>query len=216
VDFEGTIFEIRVAEDLYVPPASGGFGFDNYPYPLVAGLNDTTNNTNAITEGDRTNKIAIPPARNNAIENSVLQWRGRRKYLASGTLTAVAGVDDPQSVTPVEGVPIQTDNDKKKQRYIDIELIDLSPTSGAAYGSVFSKSIKGYVELAVTTASATSDLANTTAYLYTEGKRAFNEFYQNIGGVPVYRVNNANIKTFPLKPGVNELYLQFFSNTREP
>lgn len=210
-NFANTTFEIRVAEELYVPPALA----TNYPYPLVAGLNDGKTSNDPILETDRGSVIAIPALqpRSDAIAESVLQRLGKKKFLASGILQAVAGVE--QAGDQVQGVPIQTDNDQKKQRYIDIELVDLSPSS-AAWGSVYSKSINGYVELAVTGTTATSGVDPTTAYLYTgkNKKRAFNDLHQVVAGVPVPRTNNANIQRISLKPGINELYLAFFSNTQ--
>ncbi|MDR0584462.1 MAG: hypothetical protein LBG57_08965 [Treponema sp.] len=234
VDFRAVTFEIRVAEELYVPT-----GYGNYPYAPLPGQNDgkTSNQAiNTVDPNDRTKVLAIPgdppqvPAlagtRTAAIAQSVLQQAGKKKFLASGILTAVAGAAQPGQA--VGGAAIQTDNDDKTQRYIDIELVDLKPSS-PGYGSVYSGSISGYVELAVTGAAAgfaTSGVQANTAYLYTKDKHGFNDFLRlatqadvdagaaNNIGEPVYGVKNSNIKKVSLKSGVNDLYLSFFSYAR--
>ncbi|MDR0583956.1 MAG: hypothetical protein LBG57_06360 [Treponema sp.] len=235
-DFEGVIFEIRVAEELYVPN-----NYTNYPYGPVPGQNDdvtnrknSANTINAVDFNDRKKVVAIPltgigvaTPRSNDPAESVLQREGKKKILTSGYLLAADGVGAVGGSSQ-GSAPIQTDNDDKTQRYIDIELIDVRPSS-PGYGSVYSGSIKGYIELAVSTNPAKTPLPlgagvlEDTAYLYTENKHGFNEFLRlaeqadvDAGaalalGEPIYGVKNANIKTKSLKSGVNDLYLSFFS-----
>jgi hypothetical protein len=201
--FATTVFSIRVAEELYLAPAQ----FPVYPYPNVPGQNDGKTDAQQINNvdfNDRTKVLAIPGNgnRDDNLDNSVLQLEGKKNILSSGVLTAVTGVEAADTGTL--GAAIQTDNKDKTQRYIDIELVDVKPSS-PGFGSVFSGSISGYVELA-TGASVTAGLTANRAYLYTKDKHGFNDFLRlataadqaagataNIGD-PIYGVKNANIK----------------------
>ncbi|MDR1252539.1 MAG: hypothetical protein LBK62_10280 [Treponema sp.] len=228
VNFEGAVFEIRVGEDLYVPVTA----FANYPYGNVPGQNDgktTAQQINDVDINDRTRVLAIPPRATNAdlaLDHSVLQTAGKKNFLASGVLQAMAGVSVAGGGVIAGAGLIQTDNKDKIQRYIDIELVDVKqPSTG--YGSVYSGSISGYVELAVTTGTlATHGVEADHVYLYTKDKHGFNDFLRlattadqaagaaaNIGD-PIYGTRNANIKKVSLKPGINDLYLSFFSFNR--
>ncbi|MDR1250836.1 MAG: hypothetical protein LBK62_01590 [Treponema sp.] len=222
VDFSGVTFEIRVAEELYVPQ-----GVTAYPYGLVPGQNvgkTVGELINAVDVNDRTKVLAIPGVgtRSNAPADTVLQTQGKKNILASGVLTAAGGVSTVGGGAANSGL-IQTDNKDKTQRYIDIELVDVKPSS-AGFGSVFSGSISGYVELAVTGAGAGgSGVAANTAYLYTKDKHGFNDFLRIATaadeaangalavGTAVYGTRNANIKKVSLKSGINDIYLSFFS-----
>ncbi|MDR1252538.1 MAG: hypothetical protein LBK62_10275 [Treponema sp.] len=218
--FVGTTFEIRVGEELYVPQ-----GVINYPYANVPGQNDgktSGQQINTVDINDRTRVLAIPGTvtRTDDPNESVLQREGKKNILASGVLNASTGVGAVGSGTTGAGL-IQTDNKDKTQRYIDIELVDVKQSS-AGFGSVFSGSISGYVELAVTGTVAGNGLAANRAYLYTKDKHGFNDFLRLAtaadatalgvnAGTPIYGVKNANIKKVSLKSGINDLYLSFFS-----
>jgi hypothetical protein len=228
VNFAGAIFEIRVGEELYVPQT-----VLTYPYGLVPGQNDSKTNgeqINAVDINDRTKVLAIPSRTNNAdlaADHSVLQTADKKNILASGILTAAVGVSEVNGTAPTGAALIQTDNKDKIQRYIDIELVDVKPSS-AGFGSVYSGSISGYVELAVSTGTlATHGVDADHVYMYTKDKHGFNDFLRiataadetatngaiTIGST-IYGVKNANIKKVSLKPGINDLYLSFFSFNR--
>jgi hypothetical protein len=240
VDFVNTTFEIRIGEELYITPAGAGllnyFAINTYPYALVPGQNDgktNAQNFNDVDIADRTKVLAIPATAPSvatgpiAHTQTVLQYQGKKKFLASGILRAVPGKDDNFAGT-VLGAGIQTDNDDKTQRYIDIELVDVKPGS-KGYGSVYSGSISGYLELAVSVSTvADSGVKDDTTYLYTKDKHGFNDFLRMATaedvaarlaaggppltiGQPLYGVRNANIKKVSLKPGINDIYLSFFS-----
>jgi hypothetical protein len=182
--------------------------------------------------------LAIPaglPTVGGAITDvqTTLQAQGSKKYLASGILTAAGGIGATGESANGAGL-IQTDNDDKTQRYIDIELVDVKPSS-KSYGSVYEGSISGYMELAITNdgvngiGTPVSGVLHQTTYLYTKDKHGFNDFLRMataddvnaraaiVGstpitiGQPLYRTDNRNIKKVSLKPGVNDIYLSFFS-----
>lgn len=229
VAFAGSQFEIRIGEELYIAPAGSAlpnrYLADIYPYGLVPGQNDNKTTANPLVVSDRNKVLAIPGSAARTSLLTVLQTEGKKKYLASGVIQAVDGVGTPvnDAAITASGL-IQTDNKDKTQRYIDIELVDVKAnTSG--YGSVYSGSISGYLELAVssTHTAGTTGLLADTIYLYTKDKHGFNDFLRNataadfaanpalIEGTPVYGVKNANIKKVSLKPGINDIYLSFFS-----
>jgi hypothetical protein len=215
-----------------------------YPYGLVPGQNDgktVAQNIDIVDVADRTRVLAIPANHPDALTTAIsnmqttLQASSNQKYLVSGILTAVAGVGATgEDITTNGSAIIQTDNDDKTQRYIDIELVDVRPGS-KGYGSISHESISGYLELAVGNSSATDPGVDiNTTYLYTKDKHGFNDFLrmatpQDVldgamvpaaaggfvaatAGEPIYRTGNANIKKVSLKPGVNDIYLSFFSH----
>jgi hypothetical protein len=239
IDFTGAQFEIRIGEELYIAPAAGAAAINNvdavnYPYELVPGQNEgktVAQNINAVDIADRGRVLAIPaglPTAAAAIsdDETTLQTQGNKKYLVSGVLTATGGVGTTGTQIN-EAAIIQTDNDDKTQRYIDIELVDVRPGS-KSYGSVYHGSISGYLELAVTMGGGDTGMLANTTYLYTKDKHGFNDFLRMatqgdvdaraaaggtaiVIGQPLYRTANANIKKVSLKPGVNDIYLSFFS-----
>jgi hypothetical protein len=58
----------------------------------------------------------------------------------------------------------------------------------------------------------TFDAMPNTAYMYTKDKHGFNDLWKMGGANAYYKSNNANIKKVSLKPGINELYLSYFSH----
>jgi hypothetical protein len=247
-DFADVQFEIRIGEELYIAPTPLPIPAGNvtsvdatmYPYEIIPGQNEGKTALNPIVDiADRTRVLAIPAgtplaaAGASAITDveTTLQASGNKKYLVSGALQAAAGVGATGD-GPTGSAIIQTDNDDKTQRYIDIELVDVRPGS-KGYGSVYQGSISGYLELAiygVPTAPATnnSGMEEQRTYLYTKDKHGFNDFLRMATqddvnaraavngtviqlGQPLYRTGNANIKKVSLKPGINDVYLSFFS-----
>ncbi|MDR0583430.1 MAG: hypothetical protein LBG57_03665 [Treponema sp.] len=222
--------EIRVAKKTLVPA-----NYTEYPYPQdyragapvwdAAKVNTASGTPLAVPpllDGDRGSKIAIPHRRPNNAPSVLLSIDPKSTYLTSGLKTLQA----PVTVDPVTGVTdagssIQVN--AKGIYYVDFELIDLTVASKDR-GSVYSKSISGYVELTLDAsggANGSRNLGPTYAqdeklpdatYLYTDGKHGFNDKSGNLDGDRViWNINNGNIKTVSLKPGINELYLSYFS-----
>jgi hypothetical protein len=187
---------------------------------------------------DRTKVIMIPPFRKNDTDGKITQPTGfaypgltatdkspdeanaepgsviqsnnpKMKYLYSGIIALAVTTG-----TPAPGYTVAFDS-KKNAYYIDIELLDKTPGS-KGYDDFFKSSGSFYLELRV--GNNVSFAANAAGgmlgyyYMYTPGKKGFNDFQgMTTGGIAVYKTDNANIKKFNLKPGINEISLSDFS-----
>jgi hypothetical protein len=202
----GDSFEIRVGEDLLIPAAVA-----NYPGAAnvdSAGVTEPGNKTGPIEAADRNKVIAIPWNRTSIlVGDSVIKAVDPKKdYLVSGAVVAAAPVVG--SADPAGG-NIQVN--AKGIYYIDVPLVNQTIASKDR-GSIFSGSISGYVELALTsTTLPAANAGQATTYLYTKDKHGFNDLWKMDGLIPLWKTTNSNIKKVSLKSGINELYLSYFS-----
>jgi hypothetical protein len=154
----------------------------------------------------------------NAEPGSVIQSNNpKMKFLYSGTIILRDTAVGSTSV----GSPVAYDATKGAY-YVDIELVDKTPAS-KGYDDMFKGSGSFYLELRVSKYVASADWTSADQpnggmkpfyYMYTPGKKGFNDFQgMTTGGIAVYKTDNANIKKFSLKPGINEIKLSDFSYT---
>jgi hypothetical protein len=155
--------------------------------------------------------VTLSPSPNKDQEvGSVIQTSNpKMKYLYSGliSLTDTTGANAGHAAAF---------DAKKNSYYIDIELLDKTPGS-KGYDDFFKSSGSFYLELRV--GKAGDDFAGTVTeggmlpfyYMYTPGKKGFNDVQGMIKGTAIYKTDNANIKKFSLKPGINEISLSEFS-----
>ncbi|MDR1252624.1 MAG: hypothetical protein LBK62_10750 [Treponema sp.] len=209
---DGNIIQFRVGEELQI-------GVANYPAAVItdsAGTAEPGAKTGAIIEPvDRTRVIAIPWDRAHNVDTVLSNQNPKKKFLDSGLITlkpTYAGGDG--------GSTIQVN--AKGVYYVDVELINQTVASKDR-GSIFDASISGYVELVINTAAqlpvlpgggANPWLTRETTYLYTADKHGFNDRWKldPDGFTNIWATTNKNIKKVSLKPGVNELYLSYFSH----
>jgi hypothetical protein len=142
------------------------------------------------------------------------------KYFETGMITITSGVADishDPGTTPtiVGGVPkIVT----KDAYYVDLVLINKTVDDPLKGGSL-KKSLSGaYLELEVLAPETNATpgvngtvggMDNSVFYMYTKDKHGFNTWNTADGK---WNETNDNIKTLSLKPGINEIYLRYFSS----
>jgi hypothetical protein len=208
--------EVRAAKALYVPDGVLT-NANSYPYPPIsdtAGVFENPgrdSNTPFPNDNARKNKNAIPARRaNNA--PTVLQDRDPKStYLTSGAIA----LNPTYTTGGTGGSTIQVP--AKGPYYVDIELINQTP-GDVKRGDIFAGSLSAYVELTILRTApvtlATGDPLPDATYLYTRDKHGFNDLWKMDAGVPIYKTTNSRIGTVSLKPGLNELYLSYFSYDR--
>jgi hypothetical protein len=142
------------------------------------------------------------------------------KYYETGTVVITDGVADnnhntiPPTMSNLGGVPKIV---SKNAYYIDLVLINKTVDDPLKGGSL-KKSVSVYLELEVLPPNGTPVGTNNTMggmdnrvfYMYTKGKHGFNNWDYTNGK---WMENNDNIKPLSLKPGINEVYLRYFSST---
>jgi hypothetical protein len=210
----GNIVEIRVGEDLLVRTP-----YDTFPYPAEVDSANVQENAGrddsvALQTADRSRVTAIPGGRP-VDDATVLKFNDpKKKYLVSGLISIngqiTADTGGTGVVSGAAGTSIQVD--PKGIYYIDIPLVNQTVAS-VDRGSIFSGSISGYVELNANTTTGPNQLAQQT-YLYTKDKHGFNDLWKIDNGAPRWKTTNSNIKKVSLKPGINEIYLSYFSFQR--
>ncbi|MDR1253194.1 MAG: hypothetical protein LBK62_13705 [Treponema sp.] len=200
----GGVFQLRVGEDLLIPAAT-----INYPYPAetdTAGVTRNAGKTSGdpILDADRNKVVAIGSraAATPLAESVIKSTDPKKKYLVSGEVTIGPSIAD---TTTSSDHPIQVD--PKGAYYVDIELINQTPAAKER-GSVFAGNISAYVEMSVSTAIGSLD---THTYMYTKDKHGFNDLWKMDGATARWNTSNSNIKKVSLKPGINEVYLSYFS-----
>jgi hypothetical protein len=205
-------FIIAVGEELY----GYGNGNGNFPYasnPDAAGTVENSGRTNAdaMTAANRKQVTSIPPDRAASTGTTVLQLLDpKKKVLSSGQVTVgatIAAGNDPAGTT------IQVD--AKGIYYVDVPLVNLTVASKDR-GSVYAGSISGWVELWVIDIAspppAPAFQLENKIFMYTKDKHGFNDLWKiDTNGAQIWKTTNSNIKKVSLKPGINELYLSYFS-----
>jgi hypothetical protein len=139
------------------------------------------------------------------------------KYYETGVIQLVDGKADTAhggSAQNNEGLPIVVTKD---QYYVDLILINKVIDDPLKGGSL-KKSASVYLELEVLSGSgpggtpanvAIGGMPNNYFYMYTRDKHGFNTWDATNNK---WNTDNANIKTVSLKPGINEVYLRYFSS----
>jgi hypothetical protein len=213
--FAGDIIQFKVGEELQI--TAGNYPFPNAtPQADSAGTVEPGAKAGPIEPGDRTRVIAIPWERDAGTNDpTVLNIANpKKKFLDSGEITLKGSYVGPNGPS---GSTIQVN--AKGVYYVDIELINQTVASKDR-GSIFDGSISGYVELLIhsvnTALPATTWLKSDSTYLYTADKHGFNDRWKldPNGITTIWATTNKNIKKVSLKPGVNELYLSYFSRGR--
>jgi hypothetical protein len=207
----GDEIRFKVGEELQIAP-----GVLTYPAGIITdsvGTVEPGAKTGPIEPGDRTRVIAIPWNRTN-VDDTVLNTQNpKKKYLDSGVIELKSAYVGPDGDG---GSTIQVN--AKGVYYVDVELINQTVASKDR-GSIFDGSISGYVELIIgnaTQATGNTWLQANSTYLYTADKHGFNDRWKldPDGITTIWATTNKNIKKVSLKPGVNELYLSYFSRGR--
>ncbi|MDR1252988.1 MAG: hypothetical protein LBK62_12635 [Treponema sp.] len=201
------VIQFRVGEELLIPGA-------NYPAAAneiidSAGTVEPGAKTGALEAGDRTRVIAIGWTRGLNDPTVLNDENPKKKFLDSGQI-AIRPSYDPANGVNGGGNSIQVN--AKDIYYVDIELVNKTPAAKDR-GSIFDQSISGYLELNIDNVAGGSSIVDGT-YMYTKDKHGFNDLWKMENGAPLWRSNNANIKKVSLKPGINEVYLSYFSNQR--
>ncbi|MDR1252623.1 MAG: hypothetical protein LBK62_10745 [Treponema sp.] len=206
----GDHIQFRVGEELLIP-----VGVTQYPVTVAGGVNTDAAGTvepgsksGNLEAGDRTRVIAISWERPTGTDTILNNQNPKKKFLDSGEIT-ILGSYDPVAQT-AGGNSIQVN--AKNIYYVDVELVTQTPAAKDR-GSIFDQSISGYLELDVSQ-STTGDSISTGVYMYTKDKHGFNDLWKMENGLPLWKSTNANIKKVSLKPGLNEIYLSYFSTQR--
>ncbi|MDR1252989.1 MAG: hypothetical protein LBK62_12640 [Treponema sp.] len=206
------VIQFRVGEELQINQAVTNYPFGLIPFADTAGTVEPGAKGGPIEAGDRTRVIAIPWDRRAVNVPTVLSDQNpKKKFLDSGQITL-----KPSYVGPATAGGSTIQVNAKGVYYVDIELINQTVASKDR-GSIFDGSISGYVELVGHTIDANvGGLLTDTTYLYTADKHGFNDRWKldTDGVTTLWATTNKNIKKVSLKPGVNELYLSYFSYNR--
>jgi hypothetical protein len=203
------VIQFRVGEELLIPA-----GATQYPVTAAtqsntdaAGTVEPGSKSGNLEAGDRTRVIAIPWMRNQGTFTVLNDENPKKKFLDSGQITLVTSLGAGGST--VGGNTIQVN--AKGIYYVDVELINQTPAAKDR-GSIFDQSISGYLEVDIDSTPITS--VGDGIYMYTKDKHGFNDLWKMEGGNPLWKSTNSNIKKVSLKPGINEVYLSYFSRDR--
>jgi hypothetical protein len=195
----GGVIDSKIVDD-----GSGTYVAFNYPDSAGATIDATTG-----------------PNEGQGVGSVIQSNNPKMKFLYSG----IVQLRDTAVGSDKEGVPVAYDSTKHAY-YVDIPLLDKTPGS-KGYDDFFKSSGSFYLELKVgpntgfeaadaphaagTPINAAGGMLGYT-YMYTPGKKGFNDFQgMTATGTPVWKTDNANIKKFNLKPGINEISLSDFS-----
>jgi hypothetical protein len=143
------------------------------------------------------------------------------KYYETGVITLTSGKADVQhnSTLPTGGVPLVVSKDAY---YVDLVLIN-KVIDDPLKGATLKKSVSAYLELEVLPSvdfsaslgtalpfgKTNGGMPSAVFYMYTKDKHGFNTWNSDKNE---WNTDNANIKTLSLKPGINKVYLRYFSS----